>query len=243
VVFKITNFANSLALTAAFLLAFTACTKQVDEGPVIFTNGEELHGSWADSSNGIAVFKGIPFATPPLGGLRWRAPVPNQPRTGPQNAREFALACMQTPIMTEWYADVAKAFDSGPEVAAAPHGVSEDCLYLNLWSPRLDPDARLPVMIWVHGGSNKGGWSYEPNYIGAKLAEKGVLVVTIAYRLGAFGFFSHPVLDNGENQPVANFGLLDIEQAIHWVRDNITVFGGDLPSCNFTEFGIWPPIT
>ena len=82
-------------------------------------------------------------------------------------------------------------------------------------------------MVWVHGGSNKGGWSYEPNYEGAKLAAKGVVVVTIAYRLGSFGFFSHPALDNGAGEPVANFGLLDVARAVHWVEDNIESFGGD----------------
>ena len=232
---KLIDFAIALSTAVVVLLALTACTEQVDEYPVIHANGEELHGSWADSSVLIAVFKGVPFAEPPIADMRWRAPAPNRPRSGPQNAREFAMACMQTPIMTAWYADVAKAFGAGPEVAANPHGVNEDCLYLNLWSPRLDSAARLPVLVWVHGGSNKGGWSYEPNYLGAKLAEKGVIVVTIAYRLGAFGFFSHPALDNDGSQPVANFGLLDIEHAIRWVRDNVDSFGGD-PS-NITLIG------
>jgi len=128
---------------------------------------------------------------------------------------------------TDWYAGVAAAFGHGPEVAARPNGVSEDCLYLNIWSPQLDPEARLPVMVWVHGGSNKGGWSYEPNYIGTRLAEKNVVVVSIAYRLGPFGFFSHPLLDNGEDEPIANFGWLDTYMAIRWVAENITAFGGD----------------
>jgi len=130
------------------------------------------------------------------------------------------------------YASIAKAFGSGPETVGRPVGVSEDCLYLNIWTPKLNADAKLPVMVWVHGGSNKGGWSYEPNYIGKNLAAKGVVVVTIAYRMGSFGFFSHPALDNGalnngNGQPVANFGLLDIAQASRWVKDNIESFGGD----------------
>ena len=190
-------------------------------------NGEELHGAWEGLEERITVFKGVPFAAPPVGDLRWRAPQANLPRLGPQDATEFAAACMQTTYSTDWYAGVAAAFGSGPEVAARPVGVSEDCLYLNIWTPQLDPDAKLPVMVWVHGGSNKGGWSYEPNYIGTRLAEKGVVLVSIAYRLGAFGFFSHPALDNGEGQPVANFGWLDSGKAIEWVGEHIEVFGGD----------------
>jgi para-nitrobenzyl esterase len=137
--------------------------------------------------------------------------------------------------MVDWYADVAEAFGHGPEVVGRPLGVSEDCLYLNVWSPDLSADARLPVMVYVHGGSNKGGWSYEPNYIGQNLAAKGVVVVTVAYRLGAFGFFSHRALDNDRGEPVANFGLLDIRAAFEWVKQNIGAFGGE-PQ-NITGFG------
>jgi len=214
-------------LVLAISLLFAGCSQDELSGPVVFANGEELHGAWEDDEGRIAVFKGVPFAAPPVDDLRWRAPRPNTPRTGPQLAAEFASACMQTSYSTDWYARVAAAFGHGPEVAARPNGVSEDCLYLNIWSPQLDPEARLPVMVWVHGGSNKGGWSYEPNYIGTRLAEKNVVVVSIAYRLGPFGFFSHPLLDNGEDEPIANFGWLDTYMAIRWVAENITAFGGD----------------
>ena len=215
---------SALALTT---LLGVACSQLDVSGPTVVANGEELHGAWEDDESRIAVFKGIPFAAPPVGDLRWRAPVPNTPRQGLQTATEFAPACMQGPHITNWYAGVAEDFGHGPEAVGRPNGVSEDCLYLNVWSPQLDPEARLPVMVWVHGGSNKGGWSYEPNYIGTRLAAKGVVVVTIAYRLGPFGFFSHPVLDNGEGQPVANFGWLDTGLAIEWVAENIPAFGGD----------------
>ncbi len=208
-------------------LGFLACSGKQESSPVVFANGEELHGSWENEGSGVAVFKGVPFAAPPVDELRWRAPVPNKPRGGPQMAVEFAPACMQTSYITDWYADVAKTFGHGPETVGRPKSVNEDCLYLNIWSPRPEPGADLPVMVWVHGGSNKGGWSYEPNYIGNKLAEKGVVIVTIAYRLGAFGFFSHPALDNGEDEPVANFGWLDVDHAFRWVADNIESFGGD----------------
>ncbi len=211
------------------LVAFSVfgCAGKEKPAPVVFANGEELRGSWENEDSRVAVFKGIPFAAPPVGELRWRAPLANKPRGGPQIAVEFAPACMQTSYITDWYADVAKTFGYGPEAVGRPKSVSEDCLYLNIWSPRPESGADLPVMVWVHGGSNKGGWSYEPNYIGKKLAEKGVVVVTIAYRLGAFGFFSHPALDNGEGEPRANFGWLDVSHAFRWVVDNIESFGGD----------------
>ena len=208
-------------------LISSACSRPVDDDPVVFANGEELHGHWDDTNNGIATFKGIPFAAPPVAALRWRAPVANAPRPGPQKATGFAPACMQTDYMVVWYQEVAKSFGSESGTVGRPNGVSEDCLYLNVWSPLPGPDAHLPVMVWVHGGSNKGGWSYEPNYEGAQLAAKGVVVVTIAYRLGAFGFFSHPSLENGEGEPVANFGLLDVARAFQWVSENIESFGGD----------------
>ncbi len=218
---------SSIALFTVIFLAHAGSVKPEEVGPVVVANGEELHGAWEATDKSIAVFKAIPFAAPPVGELRWRAPVANQPRPGPQQAIEFAPGCMQTPYITDWYASVAKRFGHGPEAVGRPNGVSEDCLYLNIWSPDPDPGASLPVMVWVHGGSNKGGWSYEPNYIGAKLAAKGVIVVTISYRLGAFGFFSHPLLNNDDGEPVANFGWLDSIQAFRWVAQNIQVFGGD----------------
>lgn len=227
------KFFSGLALTT--LLLGAACSEFDVSGPAVVANGEELTGDWEGEESRIAVFRGIPFAAPPVDDLRWRAPQPSVPRPSLQTAVEFAPACMQGPHITNWYAGVARDFGHGPDAVGRPNGVSEDCLYLNVWSPRLGSEARLPVMVWVHGGSNKGGWSYEPNYIGARLAAKGVVVVSIAYRLGPFGFFSHPVLDNGEGQPVANFGWLDTQLAFRWVADNIMAFGGD-PD-NITAFG------
>ena len=137
--------------------------------------------------------------------------------------------------MVDWYARVAAAFGHGPEVVERPLGFSEDCLYLNVWSPRLEPGADLPVMVFVHGGSNSGGWSYEPNYLGMNLAGRGAVVVTVAYRLGPFGFFSHPALAADSDEAQANFALLDLRAAFEWVNAHIAVFGGD-PQ-NITAFG------
>lgn len=203
--------------------------------PSVRANGEQLTGAWAPGEPAVAVFRGVPFAAPPVGPGRWRAPADHRPRSGPQRATEFAPACMQGPGGVDWYVGVAAAFGHGPEVVGRPNGVSEDCLYLNVWTPRPDPAARLPVMVFVHGGGNSAGWSYEPNYRGAELARRGVVVVTIAYRLGPFGFFAHEALDNGAGEPVANFGLLDIRAAFRWVRDHVAAFGGD--SGNLTAFG------
>lgn len=214
-------------LIVLVLAASVACSESAHDGPLVFANGEELRGAWEDGQNKIAVFKGIPFALPPVGELRWRAPVDHQPRSGPRLVDKFANACMQTSYSSDWYASIAESFGFGPEVVGWPVGISEDCLYLNVWSAKPNPGSSLPVMIWVHGGSNTGGWSYEPNYLGTRLADKGVVVVSIAYRMGSFGFFSHPLLDNGEGEPIANFGLLDISQAIRWVKNNIDAFGGN----------------
>jgi len=210
------------------LLLLTGASVVAGNNPTVRVNGEQLEGQWTDESKTVAVFKGIPFAAPPVGDLRWRAPQPHKPRAGMQSAREFAPACMQGPHIVDWYADVASVFGSGPEDTARPNGVSEDCLYLNVWTPNLDNAKSVPVMIWFHGGSNKGGWSYEPNYIGARLAEKGVVVVTVTYRLGSFGFFSHPALKaTADDKAVANFGWLDQLVALDWNHAHIAEFGGD----------------
>jgi para-nitrobenzyl esterase len=209
------------------------------QAPTVSANGEHLDGLWANGEEDVAEFLGIPFAAPPVGELRWRAPQPHEARSGRQAATQFAPACMQGPHIVDWYARVAAAFGAGRDEIGNPNGVSEDCLYLNVWTPNLPASGtseRLPVMVWFHGGSNKGGWSYEPNYLGAKLAARNVVVVTTAYRLGPFGFFSHPSLaDSQPGEPIANFGFLDQIAALEWVRAHIESFGGD-PD-NVTCFG------
>lgn len=202
--------------------------------PVASGSAGEWLGSWSGVNNTIAAFKGVPFAQPPVGVLRWRAPL-SAIVQGRQDATQYAPACMQGSGMVDWYADLAAAFGAGPEVAGRPLAVSEDCLYLNIWSPELKAGADLPVMVYVHGGSNKGGWSYEPNYVGENLAARGVVVVSITHRLGPFGFFAHPALDNGPGEATANFALLDIRAAFQWVSSNIGAFGGD--AGNITGFG------
>jgi len=222
-------------LLTFLLLQVTIAVASENSAPVVKANGEELLGEWAGVTRQVAVFKGIPFAQPPVGKLRWRAPQPHVPRAGGQAAIEFGPGCMQGPGGVNWYVGVAEAFGHGPEVVGRPNGLSEDCLYLNVWSPEPLSDTGLPVMVFVHGGSHAGGWSYEPNYIGENLAARGVVVVTIAYRVGPFGFFSHPALNNTKGEPVANFALLDIRAAFEWVSRHIVSFGGN-PE-NVTGFG------
>jgi para-nitrobenzyl esterase len=226
---------KTVLLFTFLLFQVTLAAGAANSAPAVNANGEELRGEWAGVTGQVAVFKGIPFAKPPTGDLRWRAPQPHLPRTGQQAAIEFGPACIQGSGGVDWYVGVAEAFGHGPEVIGRPNGLSEDCLYLNVWSPDPVSAAGLPVMVFVHGGSNAGGWSYEPNYIGEALAARGVVVVTIAHRVGPFGFFSHPALNNTEGEPVANFALLDIRAAFQWVSRHIGAFGGD-PE-NITGFG------
>lgn len=201
--------------------------------PEVVAGRETLVGAWGLRHPQVAAFKGIPFAAPPIGELRWQAPQPHRPRAGRQPALGFADACNQDSYNTDWYRRVGAAFGADPAHFQVPP-VSEDCLYLNVWTPTRDPGARLPVMVWLYGGANKSGWSFEPNYQGESLAARGnVVMVSLAYRVGIFGFFGHPELQ-GRTAP-ANFGLLDQLAALRWLRDNIARFGGD-PG-NVTLFG------
>jgi len=200
------------------LILLAACTQP----PEVTVNGETLRGEWLHGT-GIAAYRGIPFAKPPVGELRWRAPQPYSPQPGSRDARDFAPACMQSMGILEWYRDMAEIFGSTRD-EFGDLDISEDCLYLNVWTPASGGETGLPVMVYVHGGSNDSGWAYEPDYRGHVLAEHGVVLVSIAYRLGVFGFLSHPA---AAGDALANFGLWDQLAALTWVRENIAQFGGD----------------
>ena len=162
----------------------------------------------------VTAFKGIPYAAPPTGENRWRAPRPVEPWDGLRDAFDFGPACIQpTPRVRHLYSN-----DLG--------ATSEDCLTLNIWSPA---GARAaPVFVWIHGGALTGGSSREPMYDGRRLAERGVIVVSINYRLGALGYLAHPALSAESDRGVSgNYGLQDQIAALRWVRDNIVAFGGD----------------
>jgi para-nitrobenzyl esterase len=206
-------------LFIAALLALAAC----DNAPGVNVNDETLVGEYVEEGK-VAMFLGIPFAEPPVGDLRWRAPQPLRTKVKEREVTEFAAACMQSMRILDWYRWMAVEFGGSADYYE-DLAVSEDCLYLNVWTPTMKTDAKLPVMVWVHGGSNKSGWAYEPNYYGHKLAQQGVIVVSVAYRQGVFGFFSHPELPRDE--PVANFGYWDLVASLQWIHDNIEQFGGD----------------
>ena len=169
----------------------------------------------------VRVFKGVPYAAPPVGALRWKAPQPVTPWTGVRKADAFGAQCMQPKVFDDIVFD---------------RPASEDCLYLNLWTPAKDAAAKLPVMVWIHGGGYQAGASHEPRHDGSALANRGVVLVTINYRLGVFGFFAHPALSSDDPRGSSgNYGLQDMTAALQWVRDNIAAFGGD-PG-NVTIFG------
>lgn len=173
------------------------------------------------ANDGIGVFKGIPFAAPPTGQDRWRAPQPVKPWSGVREADRFAPACMQSPQMLKFIGSDA--------------GASEDCLYLDVWTPAKAPGEKLPVMVWIYGGGFAAGATSSPTYAGDKLARLGVVQVNVSYRVGAFGFLAHPALSKEGGGGSGNYGLLDQIAGLKWVRDNIAAFGGD-PS-NVTIFG------
>jgi len=170
----------------------------------------------------IREFLGIPYAAPPVGDLRWKQPEPAPKWNGVRPATSFGARCMQARI----YSDM---------IFRDP-GISEDCLYLNVWTPAKNAKAHLPVMVWVYGGGFQAGATSEPRQDGTNLAKHGVVVVSMNYRLGIFGFFVHPGLaaESGRNS-AGNYGLLDQVAALQWVHDNIANFGGD-PG-NVTIFG------
>jgi para-nitrobenzyl esterase len=174
-----------------------------------------------------AAFKGIPFAQRPVGDLRWRAPQPVKPWQGVRDATRYSAACMQIPIGTgAFLGPLARRY--GAPFATPKWDLSEDCLYLNVWTPEWPVKEARAVMVWLHGGSNRIGSGNELGYDGTDLARHGVVVVTINYRLGALGFFAHPELTRESPQHSSgNYGLLDQIAALRWVHDNIAGFGGD----------------
>jgi para-nitrobenzyl esterase len=186
----------------------------------------------APDASGIRVFKGIPFAAPPVGDLRWKAPQPVQPWSGVRSAGEWGPRCVQSKRLPDAGDPPVRFGDLDP----LNKRMDEDCLYLNLWTPTKTAAEGLPVMVWIHGGSNTNGASSQPEYDGSRLAAKGVLVVTTNYRLDVFGFLAHPELtkESGTNSS-GNYGLLDQIAALKWVQKNIRAFGGD-PS-RVTVFG------
>jgi len=202
-----------LVLTGSIFLA--GCTRNEPASGIVKTDAGYVSGL---QQGNLRVFTGVPFAAPPTGDLRWRPPAPVQPWVGVKETKVFSPACPQ------------------PTLADPTLNMSEDCLYLNVWTPAKSPDEKLPVMVFSYGGAFGKIAGSMPLYNGTALAEKGVVVVTPNYRVGALGFLAHPELDAESPYNVSgNYGLLDQIAAMQWVRQNIDKFGGD-PS-RVTIFG------
>jgi para-nitrobenzyl esterase len=168
----------------------------------------------APLSTGVRVFQGIPFAAPPVGPLRWKAPQPVVKWSGVKPTTKFGPRCMQAPL----FSDMQFRSD----------GVSEDCLYLNVWTPAKSASEKLPVLVYFFGGGFVAGDGSEGRYEGASMAAKGIVAVTVNYRLGVFGFFTHPELTKeSPHHASGNYALLDQNAALQWVQKNIAAFGGD----------------
>jgi para-nitrobenzyl esterase len=204
-----------VVLLALAVVAFAQSGLAAITDPVKVEQGL-LAGTWGSSPD-IRVYRGVPFATPPVGDLRWKAPYSAASWQGVRQATDFSNACWQTPY---------------PAAAAIYHAklppLSEDCLYLNIWTPAKSATSRLPVMVWIHGGGFTRGFSGTSSYSGEVLARKGAVIVTINYRLGVFGFFAHPGLSaESGHHASGNYALLDQIAALSWVKTNIAAFGGD----------------
>ena len=194
-------------------LAFSATLPQ----PVKIAGGLVEGAPGTDPS--VTAYKGLPFAAPPVGNLRWRAPKPVTPWQGVRSAAEFGASCMQN-IVDERKPWTYEFMTHTP--------ASEDCLYLNVWTAARSGQERRPVYVYIHGGGNTEGSGAVPVYDGEGLAKKGIVVVTVNYRLGVFGFLTHPELTReSESRSSGNYAILDLIAALQWVRDNIAVFGGD----------------
>ncbi|MBO9620426.1 MAG: carboxylesterase family protein [Niabella sp.] len=168
---------------------------------------------FTDAKTGLNLFLGVPFAQPPTGPLRWKAPQPLQNWNGIRSAKKFG----PRPVQTNVFGDMIYRSDS----------MSEDCLYLNIWAPA-NKGKKLPVLVYFYGGGFVAGESSEPRYDGAAMAQKGIIAITVNYRLNIFGFFAHPELSKEASYKASgNYGLLDQQAALKWVHDNIAAFGGD----------------
>jgi len=191
------------------LLPFFMCAAET--GPVVTVTGGQIRGR--STPDGGAAFKGIPYARPPLGGLRWREPQPVAPWTGIRDAAAFSAPCTQ--LSEGW--NIRDVQSSG-----------EDCLYLNVAAPAWPPAAKVPVMVWIHGGSNTAGSGEAAGFDQRTLVRRGLVLVTINYRLGALGYLAHPALAReSAHHASGDYGLMDQIAALQWVRKNIAVFGGD----------------
>jgi para-nitrobenzyl esterase len=214
-------------LSAVFLLL--SCGEK-QSNLVVSVEGGKLQGV-ETATKGVISYKGVPFAAPPVGDLRWKEPQPVVPWDGVKVADKYAAASMQVSWdPNSFYGKEWRASGSAP--------FNEDCLYLNIWTPAPgQKDKKLPVAMWIHGGGYREGFAYEPEMDGGEdFASRGVILISVTYRLGVFGFLSHPLLSAESPHKVSgNYGLMDQAAALKWIQHNIEQFGGDAE--NITIFG------
>lgn len=182
----------------------------------VVTSYGTVQGATSDLESNVTSYKGIPFAKPPVGNLRWTAPASPAKWSGVLNATSFGADCAQT------YSSLG-LFSSGNE------NISEDCLYMNIWTPsNATADSKLPVFLWIYGGRFEGGAGSVPTYDGSHLAAKDMVVVTFNYRMGPFGFLAHPELQaESKHNSTGNYGIMDQQQALNFLRSEVSAFGGN----------------
>jgi len=209
------------------LLALASYETQAAD-PVLAIEGGKVQGVTTDTK-GVYVFRGLPYAAPPIKGLRWKAPAPVVPWQGVKVADKFGHPGYQAVHYPGGYTTEWGYGDESP--------YSEDCLYLNVWTKAPgQTNKKLPVALWIHGGGYREGWGSEPEFDGQEWGNKDVVLVSINYRLGVFGFLTHPELSKeSPNHVSGNYGILDMIESLKWIKKNITQFGGD-PD-NITIFG------
>jgi para-nitrobenzyl esterase len=201
----------TICLVAAFIPAVIAFPSRAAD--VVKISNGTIQGTGPQQS-GVRIFKGIPFAQPPIGELRWKEPQPVKNWTGVREATQFGPRCMQAPIFGD--------------MGFRANGMSEDCLYLNVWTPAKSGKEKLPVLVYYYGGGFVAGDGSEPRYDGESMAQKGIVAVTVNYRLGVFGLLAHSELTKeSPHHASGNYTLLDQNAALHWVQQNIAAFGGD----------------
>ena len=214
--FQASYLMNSLNRSSRFFLLTSLaafCSTGVFAAEAVRTAHGTLEGS-KNQSSGVRMFKGIPYAAPPVGDLRWKEPQPAKDWTGVRQATQFGPRCMQLPLFGD--------------MNFRSNGMGEDCLYLNVWSPVASGTGGLPVLVYFYGGGYVAGDGSEPRYDGESMAAKGIVALTVNYRLGVFGFMAHPELTReSPHHASGDYGLLDQAAAIQWVKENIAAFGGD----------------
>ena len=208
--------ASSFAVGFGCLISAAMASGLLAADTPVKTDTGMVAGSRLGTDSKVRAFKGIPFAAPPVGKLRWQPPQPAEPWQGVRECTQFSAICPQAP------------YPAGSVYAQAPQPQSEDCLYLNVWTTADRETAKQPVMVWIHGGALTRGSSSIASYDGEALARQGVVLVSINYRLGPFGYLAYPALSReSKHNSSGNYGVLDQIAALQWVQRNIGAYGGD----------------